>query len=83
MNDKILNYEPTESKIKSYEYSENDLSFEEWMMAIDFDTYMTDDILCKVERSSMFYSLEARSPLLSKSLVEYMFKLPLKYKIKN
>ena len=83
MNDKILNYEPTESKIKSYEHSESDLSFEEWMMAIDFDTYMTDDILCKVDRASMFYSLEARSPLLSKSLVEYMFKLPLKYKINN
>ena len=73
----------SESKIKYYEYPENDLSFEEWMMAIDFNTYMTDDILCKVDRSSMFYSLEARSPLLSKSLVEYMFKLPLKYKIKN
>ena len=52
-------------------------------MIADFESYLTDDILCKVDRSSMFYSLEARSPFLNKHLIEYMYSLPLNYKINS
>ena len=31
----------------------------------------------------MFFSLEARSPLLNRQLIEFIFNLPLDYKIKN
>jgi len=59
------------------------LTFEEAMMHTDFETYLPDDILCKVDRSSMFSSLETRAPFLSKKLIEFSYSLPLKYKIRN
>ena len=59
------------------------LSFEEAMMHADFVTYLPDDILCKVDRSSMHFSLETRAPYLSKDLIEFAYSLPLQYKIRN
>lgn len=43
---------------------------------IDFNTYLPDDILVKVDRVSMDLSLECRPPFLSKKLVEFAFSLP-------
>lgn len=43
---------------------------------IDFHTYLPDDILTKVDRTSMQVALECRPPFLSRSLIEFAFSLP-------
>lgn len=49
----------------------------------DFKHYMADDILQKVDRATMYHSIEGREPFLDHRLVEFAAQLPLKYKIRD
>ncbi len=63
----------------------NGADISEQMMAMDYKTFMVDDVLCKVDRATMSTSLEGREPLLDHRLAEYMARVPaeLKYKEKK
>jgi len=59
------------------------LSAAEQQALFDFQFYLRDDLLVKVDRASMRYGLECRSPLLDHHLVEFAINLPESFRKKN
>lgn len=58
-------------------------NWQERRMLLDMDTYLPGDILCKVDRATMKYSLEARCPIMDKDVMEYSYRLPHSFKYGN
>ncbi|MCR4754306.1 MAG: asparagine synthase (glutamine-hydrolyzing) [Lachnospiraceae bacterium] len=53
------------------------------LMLMDMLQYLPDDILTKVDRAGMYYSLETRIPLLDADVMEFAWSLPLSYKMSD
>ncbi len=59
-------------------YPTND--FQVKRMLLDMDTYLPEDILVKMDRASMKYSLENRCPIMDTDVMEYSFRIPQRFK---
>lgn len=64
----------------NYETRYGEKNWQERRMLLDMETYLPGDILCKVDRASMKYSLEARCPILDRDVMEFAFGLPHEFK---
>ncbi len=53
------------------------------MMRFDFETYLPEDVLTKVDRMSMAHSIESRVPLLDNEVIDFASTLPSWLKIHN
>ena len=52
-------------------------------MLQDMNMYLPDDIFVKTDRASMFYSIETRSPLVDKRVIQFSEGLDDSQKIKK
>ena len=55
-------------------------NFQTRRMLLDMDTYLPEDILVKMDRASMRYSLENRCPIMDTDVMEYSFRIPHRFK---
>ena len=55
----------------------------ERILSGDMDTYLADDILTKVDRTTMAVSLEGRAPLLDQNLIAFAARLPFDMKLRG
>jgi asparagine synthase (glutamine-hydrolysing) len=53
------------------------------MMRFDVETYLPEDILTKVDRTSMAHSIESRVPLLDNNVIDFALTLPAAMKIRG
>jgi asparagine synthase (glutamine-hydrolysing) len=53
------------------------------VLYLDFKTYLPDQLLTKMDVSTMAHSVEARSPLLSKELIEFAALIPTSLRLRG
>jgi asparagine synthase (glutamine-hydrolysing) len=53
------------------------------ILLLDFLTYLPDDLLTKVDRATMFSSVEARAPFLDRAMMELALGLPSSLKVRG
>lgn len=75
--------EVAERKFRTSLRHESLNDFTESMMAADLLSYLPNDILVKFDRSAMGVGLEGRIPLLDHRVVEFGWRLPLHYKMRD
>jgi asparagine synthase (glutamine-hydrolysing) len=50
-------------------------------LSVDINSYLPEDLLVKVDRASMAFALEARSPMVDHEFMEFAARLPVKTKM--
>ncbi|OGW85321.1 MAG: asparagine synthase (glutamine-hydrolyzing) [Omnitrophica bacterium RIFCSPLOWO2_01_FULL_45_10] len=85
LSNKELDFSPDAVYSSTQEYFQNSSSISplDRAMYIHMKTYMTDDILTKVDRASMANSLEVRAPFLDADFVEFVASVPSNLKLRN
>jgi asparagine synthase (glutamine-hydrolysing) len=71
----VRDHNPHDRLVKMF-HPVGDLDMMAQMQYVDTQMYLPDDILVKVDKASMFNSLETRAPLLDQHLAEYVSSLP-------
>jgi asparagine synthase (glutamine-hydrolysing) len=73
---RILGRTPDDPAWLFRKFDRPDLPLAHRLLYLDLHTYLPDNGLMQVDRSTMAVGLEARVPLLDRQLVEYAFSLP-------
>ena len=68
---------------KLYEESNSYFQLSKELMVLDFNTWLKNDLLVKVDRMTMAHALEARVPYLDHNYIELMYGIPSSKKFKS
>jgi asparagine synthase (glutamine-hydrolysing) len=67
-----LSFQHSVKNMNSFPFTQDKLNA---LLYFDFKHYLPDDVLVKVDRATMAYSIEGREPLLHHPLIEFVFSL--------
>ncbi|MDC0240407.1 asparagine synthase (glutamine-hydrolyzing) [Candidatus Pelagibacter sp.] len=81
--DVVINSEEPMTFLTKFHPELQGLNNYQQMMISDSISYLPNDILVKIDRTSMASSIEARVPFLDHKLIEYVWKIPHSLKFKN
>jgi asparagine synthase (glutamine-hydrolysing) len=79
----LLNRPTDFSPIVFPDYSKIPRNAAERQAFFDIEFYLKNDLLVKVDRASMYSSLECRSPLLDQHVVQFAMQLPFDFKVRS
>ncbi len=79
----LRSHDPFRAARETYARGRRPLGDVPALLRLDALTYMTDDVLVKVDRTSMLNSLEVRAPLLDHVVLEYVARLPFHFKLRG
>ncbi|MCY7411246.1 MAG: asparagine synthase (glutamine-hydrolyzing) [Chitinophagales bacterium] len=79
----LLNENYSETELEIPASTARKLSVAETQALFDLKYYLKDDLLVKVDRATMRYGLECRSPFLDYRVVEFAFNVSQQLKMKN
>jgi hypothetical protein len=60
-----------------------DLGSQRGPMVLDYQSYLRDGLLVKIDRATMLHSIEARAPYLDRAATEFAFDLPPELKVRG
>lgn len=82
-----LYYTALNGKISYYYKENNNIEFfsdyQSWIMKQDFENYLPDGPLTKIDRASMYSSLETRCPFLDSNVIRVAQKVPQRLRVDN
>lgn len=79
----LLKSTKNNASVKNYFPTARNLNAAEKQALFDIKYYLPDDLLVKVDRASMQYALETRTPFLDYRVVEFALNLPYNFKVKG
>lgn len=79
----LINNNSAIASVKNHFPTNRVLNAAEKQALFDIKYYLPDDLLVKVDRASMQYALETRTPFLDYRVVEFALNLPYQYKVKG
>jgi asparagine synthase (glutamine-hydrolysing) len=83
MRSAVAGHDPFAAMVDLHAASARSLGDVPALLQLDAQTYMIDDVMVKVDRTSMAHSLEAREPLLDHVLQEFVARIPFEHKLRG